>query len=172
MSAVRKETILTIQNSILRYQFNIFSQMMAQAANRLDIVSPEELLERLEGLHKQVLSAMTLAETKVNYRPTPQMQIDGEMAGIVLRFVALVELNKYARFTCGPDAFPADFLNSFQPLKRELEVLMDDLRAAVERHAAAERREQTKQSESKTNEPIQASEANEPVTTGPPFSFV
>ncbi len=176
MSAVRKETLLTIQNSILRYQFNIFSQMMAQATTRLDTVSPVELLERLEGLHKRVLSAVTLAETKVNYLPTPQMQLDGEMAGIVLRFVALVELNKYARFACGPDAFPADFLNSFQPLQRELEVLLGDLRGVMERHAAAV--DQTKQSvqpESKTNEPVQtndASDASESITTGPPFSFI
>lgn len=171
MSAVRKETLLTIQSSILRYQFNIFSQMMAQATNRLDIVSPEELLERLEGLHKQVLSAVTLAETKVNYIPTAQMQLDGEMAGIVLRFVALVELNKYARFACGPDALPVDFLNSFQPLQREIELLIDDIRAVIDRHAVAESVERTKQSaqpESAANE----TNGNEPVTTGPPFSFI
>lgn len=179
MSAVRKETLLTIQNSILRYQFNIFSQMMAQATIRLDTVSPVELLERLEGLHKQVLSAVTLAESKVNYLPTPQMQLDGEMAGIVLRFVALVELNKYARFACGPDAFPADFLNSFQPLQRELEVLLGDLRGVMERHAAAV--DQTKQpiqpesnpnESTKTNKASDASDASESITTGPPFSFI
>lgn len=145
MSAVRKETLLTIQNSILRYQFNIFSQMMAQATTRLDTVSPVELLERLEGLHKQVLSAVTLAETKVNYVPTAQMRLDGEMAGIVLRFVALVELNKYARFACGPDAFPVDFLNSFQPLQREIEVLIQDLRQTIDRHETAVAAEQLEQ---------------------------
>lgn len=146
----RPETLLTIQNSILRYQFTIFSGMMAQATTRLDTVSPTELLERLEGLHKQVMSAATLAETKVNYVPTAQMRLDGEMAGIVLRFVAIVELNKYARFACGPDAFPVDFLNSFQPLQREIEVLIQDLRRTIDRHetaVAAEQMEQAKQAE-------------------------
>jgi len=143
----RPETLLTIQNSILRYQFNIFSGMMAQATTRLDTVSPAELLERLEGLNKQVLSAITLAETKVNYVPTAQMQLDGEMAGIVLRFVAIVELNKYARFACGPDAFPVDFLNSFQPLQREIEVLIQDLRQTIDRYATAVAAEQIKQSD-------------------------
>lgn len=126
------------KNTVLHFQFQMLLSSLGQTADLLEKGEPVEILERMESLHRQVLNSQTLAEVKVTEVLTPKLKLEGRMAGICLRFSALMKLVLFARYSCRGESAPLDFVNSLAPIQREIEVMIADLRTTIDDYAQAQ----------------------------------